>query len=154
MNDFVDFLYEVVSILLDIHWSYKNMLLLASIVRRRLSANQIARCFKLKNLKNSIELVSCFHWSYKKYAIGLCLQNSLGQSVYSILYFWLVWLVNLNTRGPFLHCACLKFFFSPRTRCAIIMFLMRDNSAPKMDFRWMFSCPRDHARFLAILGES
>ena len=33
-------------------------------------------------------------------------ENTLGQSVCGIFYFWLVWLVNLNTRSPLLHCTC------------------------------------------------
>ena len=39
------------------------------------------------------------------------LENTLGQSVCRIFYFWLVWLVNLNTKGPLLHCTynCLVF---------------------------------------------
>ena len=38
---------------------------------------------------------------------GLWPQNNLGQSVCRIFYFWLVWLVKLNTGGPLLHCTCL-----------------------------------------------
>ena len=33
-------------------------------------------------------------------------QKTLGQSVCRIFYFWLVWLVNLSTEGPLLHCTC------------------------------------------------
>ena len=36
-------------------------------------------------------------------------ENTLGQSVCRIFYFWLVWLVNLNTGGPLLHCTCFRF---------------------------------------------
>ena len=36
-------------------------------------------------------------------------ENTLGQSVCRIFYFWLVWLVNLNTGGPLLHCTCFVF---------------------------------------------
>ena len=43
LNDFVGFLHAVICILLDIHWSYKNMLFQAGIVRHRLSANRIVR---------------------------------------------------------------------------------------------------------------
>ena len=52
LSDFVDFLHAIICILLDIHWSYKNMLLLGGILKRRFSANQIFRCFKLKKLEN------------------------------------------------------------------------------------------------------
>ena len=51
-SDFVDFLHVVICILLDIHWSYKNMLFWAGMVRHSPSANQIVRCFKLKKLEN------------------------------------------------------------------------------------------------------
>ena len=51
-SDFVDFLHVVICILLDTHWSYKNMLFCVGNVRHRLSATQIVRCCKLKKLKN------------------------------------------------------------------------------------------------------
>ena len=70
LSDFVNFLDVVVCILLDIYWSYKNMLFWVGIVRYRLSANQIVWCFL--NLKNSktiwnFKLIFRFYWSYKKY---------------------------------------------------------------------------------------
>ena len=43
MSDFVDFLHVVICILLDIHWSYNNMLFCVGIVWHRLSFNQILR---------------------------------------------------------------------------------------------------------------
>ena len=49
--DFVDFF---ASSYLDIHWSYKNMLFWAGIVKHSLSVNQIVRCFKLKKLKKDV----------------------------------------------------------------------------------------------------
>ena len=104
-SDFVDFLHAVVCILLGIHWSYKKMLLWVDTVRYRIPANQIVRCFKLKNSK-------CM-----RYQVGFLLplklrkicyfelwpQQFIGQSVCRIFYFWLVWLVNLSTRGPLLE---------------------------------------------------
>ena len=51
LNDFVDCLHVVIYMLLDIHWSYKNMRFWVGIVRQGLSANQIARCCKLKILE-------------------------------------------------------------------------------------------------------
>ena len=51
LKDCVDFVHVVIWFLLDIHWSYKNMLFWAGIVRHRLSANQIVRYFKLKTWK-------------------------------------------------------------------------------------------------------
>ena len=54
LSDFVDFLQVVICIMLDTHWSYKNMLVWFGIVRHRLSANQIVRCFKVRKLKKDI----------------------------------------------------------------------------------------------------
>ena len=54
MSGIVDFLHVVISILLDIHCSYKNMLFWAGLVRHGLSSNQIVRCFKLKKLENCV----------------------------------------------------------------------------------------------------
>lgn len=51
-SDFADFLHVVFCILLDINWSYKNMLLWVAIARSRLSTNQILKCFKQEKLEN------------------------------------------------------------------------------------------------------
>ena len=112
--DFVDFLQVVICILLDIHWSYNNMLFWAGIVRHSLSANQIVRCFKLKKLKKDMRYQVDFLLPLKLEEIlcyfGLWPQNALGQSVCRIFCFWLVWLVKLNTGGPLLHCTCFIHF--------------------------------------------
>ena len=109
--DFVDFLQVVICILLDIHWSYKNMLFWAGIVRHSLSANQIVRCFKLKKLKKDMRYQVDFLLPLKLEEIlcyfGLWPQNALGQSVCRIFYFCLV---KLNTGGPLLHCTKLFLF--------------------------------------------
>ena len=109
LNDFVDFLLVVIYILLNIHWSYKNMLFWAGIVRHSLSANQIVRCFELKNLRNDMRYQVDFLLLLKlekMCSFGLRAQNILGQSFSRIFYFWLVWLVKLNSRCPLLHCTC------------------------------------------------
>ena len=109
--DFVDFLQVVICILLDIHWSYKNMLFWAGIVRHSLSANQIVRCFKLKKLKKDMRYQVDFLLPLKLEEIlcyfGLWPQNALGQSVCRIFYFCLV---KLNTGGSWLHCTLLFLF--------------------------------------------
>ena len=121
--DFVDFLQVVIRILLDIHWSYKNIFW-AGIVRHSLSANQIVRCFKLKKLKKDMRYQVDFFRPLKLEEI-LCYfelwpQNTLDQSVYRIFCFWLVWLVKFNTKGPLLYCTCsflhciFLFLFYPR----------------------------------------
>ena len=107
--DFVDVLQVVICILLNIHWSYKNMLFWAGIVMHSLSANQIVRCLKLKKLKKDMSYQVDFLLPLKLeeiYYFGLWPQDTIGQSVCRIFYFWLVWLVKLNTGGPLLHNTC------------------------------------------------
>ena len=106
----VDFLQLVICILLDIHWSYKNMLFWVGIVRHSFSAIKIVRCCKLKKLKKDMRYWVYFLLPWKLEEIlcyfGLWPQNTLGQSVCRIFYFWLVWLVKRNTGGSLLHCTC------------------------------------------------
>ena len=87
--------------------SIEAMLFWAGIVRHGLSANQIVKCFKLKKLKNDMRYQVDFLLQLKLEEIlcyfGLWPQTTLGQSVCRIFYFWLVWLVKLNTGGPLLH---------------------------------------------------
>ena len=62
-------------------------------------------------------MIFYFQWSYKKLCyFELWPQNTFGQSNFRIFYFWLVWLVNLNTGSPLLHCTC----FDERGRCPTI----------------------------------
>ena len=91
---------------MDIHWSYQNLIFWAGIVWHRVSANQIVRCFKLKSswFFASIEAT-------KNILFWVLPENTLDQSVCRFFYFWLVWLVNLNTGGPLLHCTCLCRLF-------------------------------------------
>ena len=107
------FLQILISRLLDIHWSYKNMLFRAGIVRHSLSANQIVRCFKLKKLENDLKYQVDFLLPLKLEEISCCFglwpQNTLGQSVCRIFYFWVVLLVKVNTQGPLLYCTCFIF---------------------------------------------
>ena len=113
-RDFVDFLQAVICLLLDICWSYKNMLFWAGIVRYSLSANQIVRYFKLKKLKKDmryqVDFLLPLNLEEILYYFGWWPQNTLGQSVFRIFYFWLVWLVKLNTGGLLLHCTCLALW--------------------------------------------
>ena len=91
--DFVDFLQVVICILLDIHWSYKNMLFWAGIVRHSLSANQIVRCFKLKKLKKDMRYQDGSLVSLKLEEIlcyyGLWPKALLANQFEGIFYFWL-----------------------------------------------------------------
>ena len=58
LSGFVDFFHAVIWILSDIHWSYKNRLFWAGIVRHRLSANQIVRYALTLKTRQSYEVSS------------------------------------------------------------------------------------------------
>ena len=91
------------------------MLFWAGIVRHSLSANQIVKCFKLKNLKKDIRYQVDFLLPLKleeTCCFGLWPQNTLGLSVCKIFYFWLVWIFKFNTGGPLLHCTCYMWEIS------------------------------------------
>ena len=91
---------------MDIHWNYQNLLAFwTGIFWYRLTANQIVRCFELKKLKNYMRYQVDFFLPLKLekiYYFGFCQKILFCR----IFYFWLVWLVNLNTGGPLLHCTC------------------------------------------------
>ena len=112
LSHFVHFLHVAICISMDIHISYQNLLLWAGIVRHSLWANQIARWFKLKNLKTwffaSIEAtkISCYLDYAAKYSWPISLQD---------FYFWLVWLVNVHTGGPSLQCTYTLCLFWPKS---------------------------------------
>ena len=88
----------------DIHWSYQNLLFWADIVWYRLSANQIGRYFKLKNLKNYMR----YHVDFlllmklqKRYYFGLCLKIVLPNQFAGFFTFDLFDLLILI---PGVHC--------------------------------------------------
>ena len=59
---------------------------------------RLSDVLNLKNLKTiwGIKLIFCFHWSYKNIILFWVMpENTFGQSVCRIFFFWLVWLVNL-----------------------------------------------------------
>ena len=93
----------------------KKYAILTGIFRHMISANQIGRCFKLKRLENYMRYQVNFLLPLKLQKIpccfGLWLQITLGQSVCRIFYFWLVWLVKLNTGGPLLHCTWFSQYY-------------------------------------------
>ena len=101
MSDFVDFLHVV---------GYPLKLSKFAILDWCLYLNRFsADVLNLEILKTiwGIKLIFCFRWSHKNVMLfWVILQNTLGQSICRIFYFWLVWLVNLNTGGPFLNCTC------------------------------------------------
>ena len=108
LMNWADWLNICILRVMDIHWSYQNLLFWAGIVWHRLSTNEIVRSFKLKKLRSYMRYQVDFLLPWKLQKISLfwvMLENTVGQSVCRI--FWFVWLVNLNTRGPLLHCTCL-----------------------------------------------
>ena len=92
---------------MNIHWSYQNLLFWASIFWHGLSANQIVIYFKLKKLKNCLryQVDLLLPLKQQKHAIlGYATKYSWPISLQGFLL--LLWLINLNTRGPLLHCIC------------------------------------------------
>ena len=76
---------------------------------------RLSDVWNLKNLKTiwGIKLIFASIEGTKNVILfWVMLDNTLGQSVYRIFYFWLVWLFNLNIGDPLLRCncflACLK----------------------------------------------
>ena len=76
---------------------------------------RLSDVLNLKNLKTiwGIKLIFASIEGTKNVILfWIMLDNTLGQSVYRIFYFWLVWLFNLNIGDPLLRCncfvACLK----------------------------------------------
>ena len=84
-SDFVDFLHVVICILLDIHWSCKNMLFWVGTVRHRFSANHIVLNSKNSKTISGIKLIICYHWIYEKYhaILGYVPKKLLINSDYS-----------------------------------------------------------------------
>ena len=70
---------------------------------------RLSDVLNLKNLKTVWGIKFFFFSSIevtKNTLFWVVPESSLGQSVCRIFYFWLVWLVDLNTGGPLLHCTC------------------------------------------------
>ena len=98
------FFHVVIFILLDIHWSYQHLLFWASIVRQRLSANQIVRCFKLKKLENYLRYQVDFLLPLKLQKIcyfGLCCKILLANQFAEFFTFNLFYLLIVVQR---VHC--------------------------------------------------
>ena len=120
MSDFVDFLHVVICVLLDIHWSYQNMLFWAGIIRHSPSGNQIVRCFKLKKLenyaRNQVDFLLPFKLQKISCYFGLCRKTLLANQIariftfdlfdllilipvvhcYIVLLIWVTWIVNIG----------------------------------------------------------
>ena len=90
---------------MDIHWSYQNLLFWAGIVWHRLSANQIVRCFELKKLKNCMRYQVDFLLPLKlqkiSYYFGLCWKILLANQFAGFFTFDLFDLLILI---PGVHC--------------------------------------------------
>ena len=97
---------------MDIHWSYQNLLFWAGIVWHRLSANQIGRCFKLKKLKNYMRYQVDFFLPLKlqkiSYYFGLCRKILLANQFAGFFTFDLFDLLILILEG---HCYIVLVYF-------------------------------------------
>ena len=96
---------------MDIHWSYQNLLFLAGIVWHRLSANQIVRCVKLKKLRNYMRYQIYFLLPLKLQKIsscfGLCRKILLANQFAG---FFTIDLFDLLILIPGLHCYIVLVF--------------------------------------------
>ena len=103
---FVGFLNVVICILLDIHWSYQNLLFWAGFVRYRLSANQIVRFLKLNNLENYMNYQVEFLLPLKL-QFGLCRKILLTNQFVGLFTFDLFdLLILIPGVHCYKHCTC------------------------------------------------
>ena len=97
---------------IDIRWSYQNLLFSANIVWHRLSANQIVRCFKLMELENYMRYQVDFLLPLKlqkiSYYFGLCRKILLANQFVGFFTFDLF---DLLTLVPGVHCYIVLFSF-------------------------------------------
>ena len=100
---------------MDIHWSYQNLLFGLPLSGIGSKPIRLSDVLNLKNLKTiwGIKLIFASIKGTKNVILfWVMLDNILGQSVYRIFFFWLVWIFNLNIGDPLLRCncflACLK----------------------------------------------
>ena len=94
---------------LDIHWSYQNLLFWAGIVWHRLLANQIVRYFKLKKLKNYVRYQVDFLLPLKLQKMcyfGLCHKILLANQFAGLFTFDFF---NLLILIPEVHCYIVFF---------------------------------------------
>ena len=99
LRDFVDFLYVFICILLDIHWSYKNLLILAGAVRHRLS--------ELENyMRYQVDLLLRLKLAILCYDLKMLLTNRFA----GFFTFDLFDLLILIPRVPLLHCTCYRYY--------------------------------------------
>ena len=120
LMNWADWLNICILRVMDIHWSYQNLLFWAGIVWHRLSANQIVRCFKLKKLKNYMRYQVDFLLSLKlqkiSYYLGLCRKILLANQFAEFFTFDLFDLLIL-TLG--VHCYIVLVFI-----CLLIFYFL------------------------------
>ena len=93
----------------NIHWSYQKLLFWLALSGIGSQPSRLSDVLNLKNLKAiwGFKLIFASIEATKNIVLFWVMpENTLGQSVCRIFYFWLVWLVNRNTGGPLLHCTC------------------------------------------------
>ena len=110
--DWADWLNICILRVMNINWSYQNLLFWAGIVWRRLSGNQIVRCFKLKKLKNCMS-----------YQVDILLPLELQKISY---YFGLCWKILLASQfsGFFTFDLFDLLILVPGVHCYIILVLI------------------------------
>ena len=111
-----DWLNICIVIVMDIYWSYKNLVFWAGIVWHRISANQVVRDFKLEKLNNymmyQVDFLLLLKLQKISYYFELWQKILLVSQFAEFFYFCLVWLVNLNYGYPLSHCTFLLFYFN------------------------------------------
>ena len=112
LMNWVDWLNDICILrVMDIHWSYQNLLFWASIVWHILSANQIVRCFKLEKLENYMRYQIDFLLPLKlqklSYYSGLCRKILLANQFSGFSTFDLFDLLILI---PGVHCYIVLVF--------------------------------------------
>ena len=79
---------------------------------------RLSNVLKLKKLEIiwGIKLIVCLHWRHKKHHAILAYAAKYSWHIsWRNFYFWLVWLVNLNTGGTLLHRTC--YFLEAQSVC-------------------------------------
>ena len=116
MMNWADWLNDICILrVMDIHWSYQNLLFWAGIVWHRLSANQIVRCFKLKKLKNNMMYQVDFLLLLKLQKISNCF--GLSRKIVLVNQFpgfFTFDLFNLLILIPGVHC-CIVLVYQGKT---------------------------------------
>ena len=113
LMNLADWLNIYILIVMDIYWSYKNLLFWTGIVWHRISANQVVRGFKLEKLKiymmYQVDFLLLLKLQKISYYFELCQKILLANQFSKFFYFNLFDLLILITG---IHCHIAHFYFS------------------------------------------